>query len=103
MTIEFYTVLSKIIDFHLAAESIAAKKSEAIKDGLLKDIRTKLAGHSIYFKSTTAKDKLIARHKAICSDFNGSNHAELMTKYEIGHNWLLKILKRGAVDEKLIF
>ncbi len=102
MTIEFYTVLAKIIDFQLAAQSITAKKSEAIKDGLLDGIRTNLAGHSIYFKNTVGKDKSAARYSAICAEFNGSNHSELMTKYEIGHNWLLTILKRGGGYEKLI-
>lgn len=100
MAIEFYTVLSNILSTQLSEQNITAKKAEAIKDGLFAGIRTNLAGHSVYFKSTTAKDKTADRHKAICSAFDGFNHAELMAKYEIGHAWLLKILKRGGCNEK---
>ena len=96
MTIEFYTVLSNILNAQLSEQNITAKKAQSIKEGLLAGIRNNLAGHSFYFKSTTAKDKTADRHKAICAEFDGFNHAELMAKYEIGHAWLLKILKRGG-------
>ena len=96
MTVYFYTVIQNILNAQLAEQNIPAKKAEIIKDGLLAGIRTNLAGHSVYFRSTTAKDKAADRHKAICAEFDGSNHAELMKKFEIGMAWLMKILKRGG-------
>ena len=102
MTIEFYTVLSNILNAQLSEQNIPAKKAQAIKDGLLSNIRNSLAGHSVYFKTTLAKEKAVDKHKAICAEFDGSNHSELMAKYEIGHAWLLKILHRGGIDEKTI-
>jgi Mor family transcriptional regulator len=99
MTIEFYTVLSNILNTQLSEQNIPAKKAQAIKDGLLAGIRNNLAGHSVYFKTTVAKEKATDRHKAICAEFDGSNHGELMTKYGIGHDWLRKIIKRGESHE----
>ena len=96
MTIEFYTVLSNILNMQLSEQNIPAKKAQAIKDGLLSGIRTNLAGHSVYFKTTLAKEKAVDRHKAICAEFDGSNHIELMARYGIGHDWLRKIIKRGG-------
>ena len=97
MTIEFYTVLSNILETQLSEQRITAKKAQAIKEGLLAGMRANLSGHSVYFKSvTTQKEKAADRHKAICTEFDGSNHIELMDKFGIGHAWLLKILKRGG-------
>ncbi len=100
MTVQFYVILSSIIDLQLAAEGITDSKATTIKDGLLEGIRKNLAGHSVHFKT---QHKSVSKHKAICDEFTGSNHRELMAKYEIGYAWLVKILRRGGVSDEETF
>jgi Mor family transcriptional regulator len=100
MSIEFFTILSSIMDFQLAEQGISASKATLIKDGLFKDIKKHLAGQSVYFKTIS---NTATRHKAICSEFNGGNHKELMVKYQLGYSWLTTILRKGGIEHDQAF
>jgi Mor family transcriptional regulator len=95
MAVQFYDVLTEILDTHLPA-----KKYEAIKCEIITGIKAKLAGHQYYFKGHAKENTAADRHRAICAEYTGSNAGELMAKHSITSSWLKTILKRGGCNEK---
>jgi Mor family transcriptional regulator len=99
----FYEQLSEIISTTLNQNDISAVKAEVIASATIGLVIKAFGGKTLYLPSMTSR-KLTNKHSQIQTDFaDGMSRDDLMTKYTIGEAWLRKIIKRGAVDEKLIF
>lgn len=95
-------VLKTTIKTQLAASSFDAESSSTIAKNIIDDLISKHGGRMFYLPSG-GSDRVAAKHRQILADFNGSNHAEIYQKYQIGAAWLKKLLKRNeARDEKII-
>ncbi|MFU8789522.1 MAG: Mor transcription activator family protein [Methylobacter sp.] len=94
MNIEPYQALGEILSAQLATHSINPAASGEIQRHFIEAVKRHFAGHAVYFKSEKAL-KTAETHRQIAQEFDGSNHQELMTKYQIGAAWLSKIIKRN--------
>lgn len=97
----FYGGLGEITKSHLIANSINTDLASGIVKSIINDVTEKFGGNLIYLKNGT-QQQLADKHSQIISEFNGTNHSELMTKYRISKPWLIKLIKRQVPDEKTI-
>jgi len=93
--IDPYQTIADVVIIQLTAHSIDPGAALEIQRGIVAAIKQRFAGNAVYFKSDKLT-KTTETHRQILKEFNGSNHAELMLRYQIGAAWLSKLLKRGC-------
>ncbi|MFU8790345.1 MAG: Mor transcription activator family protein [Methylobacter sp.] len=92
-------VLKTTIKTQLAASSFDDESSSTIAKNIINDLVSQHGGRMFYLPSG-GSDRIAAKHRQILADFNGSNHADICRKHEIGAAWLKKLLKRNGVHDE---